>query len=396
MLLVNNCKDYVINNFIINILVRCINYIIYMYYYLTNNCNYLLEFPSKYKFGKEKIHDIDINNKLVVAVRKFMEKNNLYENGIIVSLSGGVDSMVILAILIRLTQEQKFNIYTCSINYNLREESFDEMEFLRMYCDTYNIQTFCHHLAGTFNKGVGKRGIKNSNISGGRQVFEETSREIRYNSYKEIIKEYKCNGVMVGHHKDDIIENIFTNSLKGRDIMNIEVMKKNSNINNVDIYRPLLEFPKSDIYELAHNYNIPYFLDTTPEWSRRGKMRNEIFPLFDNVFGKSWKKKYKEIGTQSNDWNRTIDKYFVKSWLDNVFYVDQGFTFQPKYMEDKNLWIYIIPKMFFKMNASTIKRRSIIRMYDNIYNNHHINKNINLDSGFKYIFDGNKITIFKN
>ena len=358
--------------------------------------NNLLQYPSDYFIGYEDIKSIDINNQLVITIRDFIEKHNLYDNGIIVSLSGGVDSMVIMAILLRLRIEKQFNIYVFSINYNLRKESKEESEFLKTYCNNHNIIINVHNINGAHMEGNNKRSITNEKISGGRKIFEETSRNVRYNGYKELMKNYKCKGVMVGHHKDDIIENIFTNSMKGYDIMNIEVMKYASNINDVNIYRPLLDFRKKEIYKLAHKYNIPYFLDTTPEWSRRGKMRNDIFPLFDNVFGKSWKKKYKEIGTQSNDWNRTIDKYFVKPWLDNVFYVDQGFTFQPKYMEDKNLWIYIIPKMFFKMNVSTIKRRSIIRMYDNIYNNHHINKNINLDSGFKYIFDGNKITIFKN
>ena len=111
-------------------------------------------------------------------------------------------------------------------------------------------------------------------------------------------------------YTSDYIENIFTNSMRGYDIMNIEVMKEISEINNVNIYRPLLEFHKNNIYLMAHQYDIPYFLDTTPKWSKRGKMRNEIFPLFDQVFSPSWKRKFKEIGTQSNNWNKTIEKYF--------------------------------------------------------------------------------------
>ena len=42
-----------------------------------------------------------------------------------------------------------------------------------------------------------------------RSEFEEASKNIRYNSYQNIIDEYNCNGVMVGHHGDDIIENIY-------------------------------------------------------------------------------------------------------------------------------------------------------------------------------------------
>jgi len=385
----------VVYNWLINKILTIINYL-----FNKKDYNYLLEFPKKYSFGGENIPLIDIDNKLVKKVKKFMDKNNLYESGVIVSLSGGVDSMVILAILIRLINEKPFNIYTCSINYNLRKESYDEMLFLKEYCKNYNVKTYFHHLEGTYNTGVGKRAIENSQTSGGRKVFEETSREIRYNGYKEIIQEFNCKGVMVGHHKDDIIENIFTNSMKGHDIMNIEVMKEISNINNVNIFRPLLDYPKSDIYELAHKYNIPYFLDTTPKWSRRGMMRNEIFPLFDKVFTSSWKKKFKEIGNQSNNWNSTIDRHFVKPWIDSVVYFDKdgmkSMLFKPMFTDDINLWTYIIPKMFFKMNEGTIKKKSIIKMYNNIISGREIKKKVILDSGYQYYYDGNVITIFKN
>ena len=95
--------------------------------------------------------------------------------------------------------------------------------------------------------------------------------------------------------------------MRGHNILDIEVMKHISNINNVNIYRPLLSYRKSEILRFAEIYKIPYFLDTTPKWSRRGRMRNEIFPLFTDVFSSSWKTKFKEIGTQSNNWSKTIN-----------------------------------------------------------------------------------------
>jgi tRNA(Ile)-lysidine synthase TilS/MesJ len=54
--------------------------------------------------------------------------------------------------------------------------------------------------------------FETKNTSGPRSEFEEESRKIRYDLYQEIINEHNCSGVFVGHHKDDIIENIFTNS----------------------------------------------------------------------------------------------------------------------------------------------------------------------------------------
>ena len=115
----------------------------YFLFYKTNkDYQYLLENPTDYRFGKENIKSIDINNPLVSTIHKFCQKHNIYENGAIISLSGGVDSMVVLAILIKLSTLYNFQIYACSLNYNLRNEQEDEMKFLELYCKNYNIKCY--------------------------------------------------------------------------------------------------------------------------------------------------------------------------------------------------------------------------------------------------------------
>ena len=96
--------------------------------------NYILESPKYYYQGYEDLLSINLENELVVTINKFMEDNNLYQNGVIVSLSGGVDSMVLFSILIRLKQIKDFPLAVSSINYNLRSESKKESEFIKQYC----------------------------------------------------------------------------------------------------------------------------------------------------------------------------------------------------------------------------------------------------------------------
>lgn len=360
----------------------------------------LLESPKKYKFGDEKINDIPLDNNLVKIISNFILEHDLYQNGVIVSLSGGVDSMVILAILLRLKKEREslgksFPIFTSTINYNLRVESKDEADFIKDYCQQYSIVTRTEHLNGTVSVG-NKRGLVSANNQiSKRSEFEEESKNIRYQSYQNIIDEYKCNGVMVGHHGDDIIENIFTNSMKGHNLLDIEVMKKKSNIRGIDIYRPLLDNRKSEIYEIAHTYNIPYFLDTTPKWSRRGKMRNEIFPLFTQVFGASWKNKFKEIGTQSNNWNDTVQKFIIEPWFQDVYYGKYGFKVPIKHTEDINLWIYALPKLFFKIDYGTIKKRTIVKIVKMIKDGDTFSPTIILDSGFRCFIQKNNLIVYQ-
>jgi tRNA(Ile)-lysidine synthetase-like protein len=344
---------------------------------------YLLETPKDYYFGMEDIISIDQENPLVKTMDDFCLLNNIYSNGAIVSLSGGVDSMVVLAILIRLSKIYKFNIYACSINYNLRDEQSDEIKFIEKYCNTHNVKLYIASISGYSRK---------KEESGPRTEFEEESRKIRFDLYTEVMNKHNCTGIFVGHHKDDIIENIFTNSMKGGNLLDLEVMKVISNIHNVNIYRPYLDYHKISIYELAHKYQIPYFLDTTPTWSRRGKMRNEIFPLFDSIFSKSWRVKLKDLGEQSNQWGDYINTYIIQPWFSEIIFGKYGFFMTHK-EQPKLIYTNVIVKAMHKMGKHMLKSTSV----DKIINNKNIkNKVIHLDSGFcMYNFENNFIIFHK-
>merc|ERR1711988_677867 len=111
-------------------------------------------------------------------------------------------------------------------------------------------------------------------------------------------------------------------------------------------------------------------------------MRNEIFPLFTKVFGNNWKNKFKEIGTQSNNWNSTIKNLIIDPWLSEVNFKEDYFQMPIKYLDDINLWLHFIPKLFFKINYGTIKQKTIIKVVEFLKSNNS-SSHIILDSGFR-------------
>ena len=42
------------------------------------------------------------------------------------------------------------------------------------------------------------------------------------------------------------------------------------------------------MYTHAHAFGVPYFKDSTPEWSTRGKLRNQVQPLLGDVYGEGY------------------------------------------------------------------------------------------------------------
>lgn len=111
----------------------------------TNNnvFQYLLEKPTNFQFDSTYLNSIVYTSSpLIECLHKYCKDNSVYTNGAIVSLSGGVDSMVLLAILIHLKQTYNFPIYTASIDYGLRPESNDESKFLIKYTEMFGIKSY--------------------------------------------------------------------------------------------------------------------------------------------------------------------------------------------------------------------------------------------------------------
>ena len=90
-----------------------------------------------------------------------------------------------------------------------------------------------------------------------------------------------------------------------------------STILGVNIYRPLLNFYKDDIYNYAHYYEVPYFLDTTPDWSVRGKFRRRILPELFNTFP-GLKSNLLGIAKESEEWGSLIQSDFIDKYLNKV------------------------------------------------------------------------------
>ena len=147
----------------------------------------------------------------------------------VVSLSGGVDSMVLVSILKYLN----FDVIAIHINYNNRFESYHEQLFLQKWCGINQIKLYVKEI-----KHIDRESSSN------RSLYEEETTKIRFDFYKYVLDKENCESILLGHHKDDIVENIFTNVCRGRNILDLKVIQECNVINNVKIGRPLIKFEK--------------------------------------------------------------------------------------------------------------------------------------------------------
>lgn len=312
--------------------------------YAIENYSNVLEYIPQEQI-KISSQQFDLTNNLIDTLASFCKEHVVNSSKkVIVSLSGGVDSMVLTTILKLLG----FNVICLHINYNNRNETYEEQEFLEKWCYYNSIKLYVKALTHI------KRAESN------RNEYEAITKKIRFDFYKEIMSKEGLSMILLGHHKDDVLENIFANICRGRNILDLAIIKESCVIDDVNISRPMLNFYKSTIYDFAKCYQVPYFKDTTPHWSIRGKYRNKIYPELENAFP-SLKSNLLELSNQSTMWNNLVQAQLIEPFLKTVNYGENKCVFNiEKYKDYPHcFWNIILMKLFYNYRHNCPSKRAV-------------------------------------
>lgn len=327
--------------------------------YNLNNLNYskfkdVLEFVPT---NTEKIENQTFNKEDIIdiCIKNYCEKNNT-NNKFCISLSGGVDSMVLATIINNLG----YYVIGVHINYNNREETLLEQQFLEEWCKYNDIKLYVKSIEN----------IKRTKTK--RSDYEHITKNMRLDFYKEILNKEKLNLILLAHHKDDIVENIFANVCRGRYILDLAVIKEFTTMNDMNIGRPLIEYYKQVILEFAEKYQVPYFKDTTPDWSVRGKYRRRIYPLIEDAFTKNVKDNLIGLSVQSYEWNELIKEDIIKPFMNKVkftFDINKGCV-EFNITKYKNyplcFWNTVLMNVFNQFGYNCPSRKGIQNYMNNI------------------------------
>ena len=202
-----------------------------------------------------------------------------HKQNYIISLSGGVDSMVCSYITTLKLRERMKHIKLCAvhINYSNRPEGGQEENFIHDWCRFIDIPLYIRRIDEIHRKESMHEDL--------RETYETYTRNVRYSTYKHVWNKYFCiedddeiPRVILGHNKDDCFENILTNITHCSKYDNLEGMSAEGVQDRICFIRPFLTIPKADIYTFSREYNIPHLATSTPSWSMRGQIRDSIKP----------------------------------------------------------------------------------------------------------------------
>jgi tRNA(Ile)-lysidine synthetase-like protein len=314
---------------------------------------------------------------------KMLLSSHADKRKIAISLSGGVDSMVMLHILKRYCTH--LEICAVHINYNNRDESIREANFLDEYCKREGVKMIRHDITH----------IKRFQQGMNRSVYEQQTKSIRYLLYARVVAEECVDGIYLAHHDGDIIENIFNNVMKNAHLNDLSVLKKQNIIGGVTILRPFLGVKKDVIMDYAVKYEVPYFKDTTPDWSCRGMMRNDIFPncvkCYGNVFEDNLMRFSDEIKGMHDTMSLLMKTYmgyvvFRESVELNLILSEDVKSFPVTF------WRIIFDNMCDELHMQRFSRKAIDNFYANLSSNNKTimskNTTIHKHSGKIYVFTG--------
>lgn len=204
------------------------------------------------------------------------------DTNVFVSLSGGVDSMVMLTLLKRQCQRRQRRVVAVHLIYGNRPESIQEYYFLTHFCSKIDVPLVAYRI----------KWVRRGDVD--RQFYEQITRELRFSLYKAVddllssspsSPSRRLPVVLLGHIKDDVIENIWTNIAHCHHLDNLKKMDRKEVQHGVQIVRPFLEVDKHYIYSVSKQFHIPYLKNTTPSWSNRGKFREHFHKSAVAQFG---------------------------------------------------------------------------------------------------------------
>ena len=239
---------------------------------------------------------------LMKKVKEFIEKEDLFskQDKILVALSGGADSVALTRILITLG----YHCEAAHCNFELRgEESDRDEDFVRNFCRSLNIK--CHSIHFETRRYAAQQSIS----------IEMAARELRYNWFSKICEESDCQVVAVAHHKDDSVETMLLNLIRGTGINGLlGIRPKNGNV-----VRPLLCASRQEVVAYLHRMNQTYVTDSTnlEDEYTRNKIRLNLLPLMEEI-NPSVKDGLVKTASYLNDISKVYQQA-IKESIDRIF-----------------------------------------------------------------------------
>ncbi len=203
------------------------------------------------------------------CVRHQLLKKNDY---ILVAVSGGVDSVVLLHLLVSAATDLQLKLDVVHVNHMIRGKEADrDQAFVEDLSEKYHLQCFSRKI--NVPKFVAQKGFSSE---------EEGARILRFRFFDQVLAEADADSMALGHHADDQVETVLDHFLRGSGLRGLAGMAPKRD----QFVRPLLFANRSEIETYATSNSLHYLIDSTNKLPvyKRNRIRFELIPYLKKEF----------------------------------------------------------------------------------------------------------------
>ena len=210
--------------------------------------------------------------------KKLIGNKKLIPSGscILLSVSGGQDSMVMVKLFSDLQRLHKWQLHIWHGDHGWHEKSNEIAKELKNWCQEQKLNFYCAHATKEETK---------------------TEQAARFWRYSELAKtasfisakdnSLQCQHVLTGHTSSDRAETFIMNLARGSDLTGLTSLREERLLDsNVHLIRPLLGFSREETTQICKELKIPIWLDPSNENLKfnRNKIRQIILPILEELY----------------------------------------------------------------------------------------------------------------
>ena len=210
-------------------------------------------------------------DKFAYNIYSLVKENQLIKAGdkILVSLSGGLDSVSLFRVLLHIRESMEFDLHLCHFHHGLRQDSDQEQEFVQELSKETLVPFTVH---------------STKHLSEGGDL-QNRARQWRYEKLRNMQEENGFSKIALGHHLNDLMETQLWKMMRGGSLFGLAPMQ----IEMFPFIRPLLYTSKEELKAWCIKLGYEWREDNTNQQNNytRNRIRNQIVPyLKQNGFDK--------------------------------------------------------------------------------------------------------------
>ena len=194
---------------------------------------------------------------------------------LLLALSGGLDSIVLLHLLAGVRVSLPFELHAMHVHHGLSVNADAWAEFCSAQCRQLKVPLKIVHV----------NVAKNPDYKNSEQGIEAEARQLRYNAlFTYSVEDKAPDFVVTAHHQDDQAETLLLQLFRGAGVKGLSSMAAVDNARR--LLRPLLNTSRQSLHEYAVQHDIQWCDDESNDNTQydRNFVRHEVMPVLESRF----------------------------------------------------------------------------------------------------------------